>query len=62
MEIENYHKLKGLKIRLFTKKDFRVEGIVKEVGSKFLEIHDEVRNTDKFINLDNIGEIEVLTS
>ena len=59
--MENYYKLKGLKILLFTKgNNFRIEGKVKEVDSKFIELYDEIKKKDRFINIDNIADVEVI--
>lgn len=53
-------KLIGKRIILFTKKNYRFQGEVKDYDGKFLEIFDEVKNRAKSINVDEIVEFEVI--
>ena len=56
MKLEN---LKGKRIILFTKKNFRFQGQVKDFDGRFIEILDEVKNKPKMINVDEIAEYEI---
>jgi hypothetical protein len=58
-EIMKFDKLIGKKITLFTRKNYRFQGVVKDFDGKFLEIFDEVRKKPKNIHIDNIVEFEV---
>lgn len=50
----------GRRIILFTKKNFRFQGEVKDFDGRFLEILDEVKNKSKMINVDEIAEYEIM--
>jgi len=52
-------KLIGKRIILFTKKNYRFQGEVKDFDGKFLEIFDDIKQKAKFINIDEIVEFEV---
>lgn len=52
-------KLIGKKIILFTKKNYRFQGEVKDFDGKFLEIFDDIKQKSKMIHVDNILEFEV---
>jgi small nuclear ribonucleoprotein (snRNP)-like protein len=52
-------KLIGKRIVLFTKKNYRFQGVVKDFDGKFLEIFDEIKQKEKHINIDEIIEFEV---
>lgn len=49
----------GKRIILFTKKNFRFQGEVKDFDGRFLEIFDEIKNKPKMINIDEIAEYEI---
>jgi len=51
----------GHKVIIFTKKDFRFEGVVIEFDGKFIEIHDEKKNKPKMINIDEIAEWDLVS-
>jgi small nuclear ribonucleoprotein (snRNP)-like protein len=52
-------KLIGKRIILFTKKNFRFQGEVKDFDGAFIELFDDVKQTIKMIHIDNIAEFEV---
>jgi len=52
-------KLIGKKIILFTKKNYRFQGEVRDFDGKFLEIFDDIKQKNKSINIDEIVEFEV---
>lgn len=52
-------KLIGKKIILFTKKNYRFQGEVRDFDGKFLEIFDDIKQKIKSINIDEIVEFEV---
>jgi len=52
-------KLIGKKIILFTKRNFRFQGEVKDFDGTFLEIFDDVKQKLRMIHRDNILEFEV---
>jgi len=52
-------KLIGEKIILFTKRNFRFQGEVKDFDGTFLEIFDDVKQKLRMIHRDNILEFEV---
>jgi hypothetical protein len=54
-----FEKLVGKRIILYTKKNFRFQGVVQDFDGKFLEIFDELKKKPKMINIDEITELEV---
>lgn len=52
-------RLIGKKITLFTKKNYRFQGEVKDFDGKFLEIFDDIKQKSKMIHVDNILEFEI---
>jgi small nuclear ribonucleoprotein (snRNP)-like protein len=52
-------KLIGKRIILFTKKNYRFQGEVKDFDGTFLEIFDDIKQKSKMIHVDNIVEFEV---
>lgn len=52
-------KLIGKRIILFTKKNYRFQGEVKDFDGKFLEIFDDIKQKSKSINIDEIVEFEI---
>ena len=54
-----FEKLIGKRIILYTKKNFRFQGVVKDWDGKFVEIFDELKKKPKMINIDEITEFEV---
>ena len=56
MKLDN---LIGKRIVIYTKKNYRFQGEVKDFDGKFLEIFDEVKQKSKMIHIDNILEFEV---
>ena len=56
MKIE---KLIGKRIVLFTKKNYRFQGEVKNFEPPFLEIFDDIKQKSKMIHIDNIVEFEI---
>lgn len=54
-----FEKLIGKKIILYTKKNFRFQGEVKDYDGTFIEIFDELKKKPKMINVSEITEYEV---
>jgi hypothetical protein len=54
-----FEKLIGKKITLYTKKNFRFQGEVKDYDGQFLEIFDELKRKPKMININEITEFEI---
>jgi hypothetical protein len=52
-------RLIGKRIILFTKKNYRFQGEVKDFDGTFLEIFDDIKQKSKMIHVDNIVEFEV---
>jgi small nuclear ribonucleoprotein (snRNP)-like protein len=52
-------RLIGKRIILFTKKNYRFQGEVKDFDGKFVEIFDDIKQKSKMIHVDNIVEFEV---
>lgn len=52
-------KLIGKRIILFTKKNYRFQGEVKDWDGTFLEIFDDIKQKSKMIHVDNILEFEI---
>ena len=52
-------RLIGKRIILFTKKNYRFQGEVKDFDGKFLEIFDDIKQKSKMIHVDNIVEFEI---
>jgi len=44
---------------VFTRNNFRFQGVVKGYDGKFLEIYDDVKGKIKIVNVDEIIEVEV---
>jgi len=44
---------------IFTKNNFRFQGLVKGYDGKFIEIYDDVKGKNKIVNVDEIIEVEV---
>ena len=55
MKIET---LIGRNVTLFTKKNFRFQGQVKDYDGKFIEIFDDMKQRPKLIHIDEVIEIE----
>lgn len=55
-----FDKIIGQKIVLYTKKNFRFQGVVKDFDGTFVEIYDELKRRPKMINLAEITEYEVI--
>jgi small nuclear ribonucleoprotein (snRNP)-like protein len=56
MKLDN---LIGERIVLYTKKNFRFQGEVKDFDGKFVEIFDDIKKKSKMIHIDNILEFEI---
>jgi hypothetical protein len=54
-----FEKIIGKKIILYTKKNFRFQGEVKDFDGQFIEIFDELKNKPKMININEITEYEI---
>lgn len=54
-----FEDLIGRQVILFTKKNFRFQGEIKDYDGKFIEIFDEIKRKPKMIAIDEILEIEV---
>jgi hypothetical protein len=54
-----FEQLIGHRIILYTKKNFRFKGKVKDYDGKFIEIFDEVKKKPKMINVNEITEFEL---
>ena len=54
-----FEKLVGRSVILFTKKNFRFQGEIKDYDGKFIEIFDEIKKKPKMINIDEILEVEI---
>ena len=54
-----FEKLIGRRVIIFTKKNFRFTGEVKDFDGQFLEIFDELKKKPKMINITEITEYEV---
>lgn len=54
-----FEKIIGKRIILYTKKNFRFQGEVKDFDGQFLEIFDELKQKPKMINVNEITEFEV---
>lgn len=54
-----FDKIIGKRIILYTKKNFRFQGVVQEFDGKFVEIYDELKRKPKMISIDEITEFEV---
>jgi small nuclear ribonucleoprotein (snRNP)-like protein len=52
-------RLIGKRIILFTKKNYRFQGEVKDFDGTFLEIFDDIKQKSKMIHVDNIVEFEI---
>lgn len=52
-------RLIGKRIILFTKKNYRFQGEVRDFDGKFVEIFDDIKQKSKMIHIDNILEFEV---
>jgi len=52
-------RLIGKRIILFTKKNYRFQGEVKDFDGKFVEIFDDIKQKSKMIHIDNIVEFEI---
>lgn len=52
-------RLIGKRIILFTKKNYRFQGEVKDFDGKFVEIFDDIKQKSKMIHVDNIVEFEI---
>ena len=52
-------RLIGKRIILFTKKNYRFQGEVKDFDGKFVEIFDDIKHKSKMIHIDNILEFEI---
>lgn len=52
-------RLIGKKIILFTKKNYRFQGEVKDFDGKFIELFDDMKQKSKMIHIDNILEFEI---
>jgi len=52
-------RLIGKRIILFTKKNYRFQGEVKDWDGTFLEIFDDIKQKSKMIHVDNIVEFEI---
>jgi hypothetical protein len=52
-------RLIGKRIILFTKKNYRFCGEVRDFDGKFLEIFDDIKKKSKMIHVDNIVEFEI---
>jgi len=57
-----FEKLIGHRVILFTRKNFRFTGEVKDYDGKFIEIFDELKKKPKMINTDEITELELSDS
>jgi len=55
-----FDSLLGKRIILFTKKNFRFQGVVKEFDGTFLEIFDDLKRKPKMINISEITEVELV--
>jgi hypothetical protein len=55
-----FEKLIGKRIILYTKKNFRFQGEVKDWDGKFIEVYDELKKKPKMINAEEITELEVI--
>jgi len=54
-----FEKTIGKKIILYTKKNFRFQGEVKDFDGQFIEIFDELKKRPKMININEITEFEI---
>jgi hypothetical protein len=54
-----FDKLIGKRIVLYNRKNFRFEGIVKDVDERFIEILDDLKKKPKLISINEVTEIEV---
>lgn len=54
-----FDKLIGKNIILYTKKNFRFQGEVKDYDGQFIEIFDNLKKKPKMINVSEITEYEV---
>lgn len=54
-----FEKIIGKRIILYTKKNFRFQGVIKDWDGKFVEIFDELKKKPKMISVDEITELEV---
>lgn len=54
-----FEKLIGKRIILYTKKNFRFQGEVKDFDGQFIEIFDELKKKPKMINIQEITEYEI---
>jgi small nuclear ribonucleoprotein (snRNP)-like protein len=52
-------RLIGKRIILFTKKNYRFQGEVRDFDGTFLEIFDDIKQKSKMIHVDNIVEFEI---
>jgi len=52
-------KIIGKRVVLYTKKNFRFQGEVKDYDGTFIEIFDDLKKKYKMINVSEITEIEV---
>jgi len=52
-------KLIGKKVILFTKRNYRFQGEVKDFDGTFLEIYDEIKHKIRMVHTDNILEFEI---
>jgi len=59
MKQDRIDRLVNRNIIIFTKNNFRFQGIVKGYDGKFIEIHDDVKGKNKILNVDEISEVEV---
>lgn len=54
-----FEKIIGKRVILYTKKNFRFQGEVKDYDGQFLEIFDELKKKPKMININEITELEL---